>query len=51
MYALLAFTPIILVIILMTVFNIQAKKAIPISWLLCCVIAFIFWRMSFGNLM
>lgn len=51
MYAVLAFIPIILVIILMVALNVPAKRAIPVSWSLCCVLAFIFWGMSFGGLM
>ncbi len=33
MYAILAFVPIVLVIILMVAFNVQAKKAIPAAWI------------------
>lgn len=50
MYAIIAFIPIILVIVLMAVLNIPAKRAIPGGWLLCSVLSLIFWRMSFGNL-
>ena len=42
MYAIIAFIPIVLVIVLMTVFNIKAKRAIPGAWLVCCALAFIF---------
>jgi lactate permease len=51
MYAIIAFIPIVLVIVLMTVFNIKAKRAIPGAWLVCCALAFIFWQMSFGGLL
>ncbi len=51
MYAILAFVPIILVVILMVAFNIQAKKAIPTGWLLSCIMAFFFWKMNVGNLL
>ncbi len=50
MYAILAFIPIVLVIVLMVPFNFPAGRAIPAAWLLCCGVAFIFWKMSFGNL-
>ncbi len=50
MYALLAFLPIVLTIILMTIFNFSAKKALPIAWLLYFVIGLIFWKMSFKTL-
>ena len=51
MYAILAFVPIMLVIVLMVALNMPVRRAIPISWLFCCVIAFVFWKMSFGSLM
>ncbi len=51
MYAVLAFIPIILVIVLMVACNVQAKKAIPAAWLLSCLMAFFFWKMTFGSLM
>ncbi len=50
MYAILAFIPIILVLILMVAFNCPAKKAIPGGWLLCCVLACFFWHMTVGYL-
>ncbi|MDD2493369.1 MAG: L-lactate permease, partial [Bacilli bacterium] len=50
MDALLAFSPILLTILLMTVFNFSAKKALPIAWLLSFVIGFVFWEMSFKTL-
>ena len=51
MYAILAFVPIMLVIVLMVALNMPVRRAIPISWLFCCVIAFVFWKMSLGSLM
>lgn len=51
MYALLAFLPILTAIILLTVFNIPAKKALPISWLMVIVIGLIFWKIDFQNIM
>lgn len=50
MYALIAFIPIVLVIVLMTAVNIPARRAIPGAWLLCCAFALIFWKMSIGGL-
>ncbi len=50
MYAILAFVPIMLVLILMVALNCPAKKAIPGGWLLSCVIAFFFWKMNIGHL-
>ena len=49
MYALLAFTPILVTIILMTVLNWGAKKALPVSWLTAAVIALTGWKMEFGS--
>ena len=46
----LAFIPIVLLVMLMVALNQPAKVAIPCSWLLCCVPAFIFWKMSPGSL-
>ena len=51
MYALLAFVPIFFVIFLMVRLNSPAKRAIPIGWLLCCMMAFFFWKMGVGNLL
>ena len=51
MYALLAFVPILVVIFLMVKMNTPAKRAIPGGWTLCCLIAFVFWKMSVGDLL
>lgn len=50
MYALLAFFPIVLTILLMTVFNCPAKKALPLAWLLYFVLGLVFWKMTFKTL-
>ncbi len=50
MYAILAFIPILVVIVLMVVFNVPARRAIPCGWLIAGVLAVIFWKMSFGTL-
>ncbi len=46
MHALLAFTPIILIVVLMAVFNKPAKIAMPIAWLLAAVIGLTVWQMD-----
>ncbi len=50
MYAILAFIPIILVVLLMIVWNVPAKRAIPAGWLLSGLLALFFWKMSIGSL-
>ena len=44
--ALLAFLPILVTIVLMTVFNWPAKKALPLSWALCVIIGVAVWKMD-----
>ncbi len=51
MYALLAFIPIVLIIIAMVAFNIKAKRAIPAAWLLSCLLSFFFWKINVGSLL
>ena len=46
MYALLAFIPILLCVIVMAVFNCPAKIALPTSWLLASIFGFFFWKMN-----
>lgn len=46
MYALLAFLPILITIVLMTGFNVPAKKALPIAWLVGSITALLFWKSS-----
>ncbi|SES89819.1 L-lactate permease [[Clostridium] aminophilum] len=50
MYAVLAFIPILFVIGFMVALNVPAKKAIPGGWLICCIIAFLFWKMDVSGL-
>ncbi len=45
MYAILAFLPILLSVVLMTVFNKPAKTVLPLSFLLACVLGFFVWKM------
>ena len=44
--ALLAFLPILVTIVLMTIFNWPAKKALPLSWALCVIIGVTVWKMD-----
>ncbi len=44
--ALLAFLPILVTIVLMTVFNWPAKRALPLAWLMCAVIGVAAWKME-----
>lgn len=44
MYAILAFVPILTTIISMTFLNFPAKRSLFIAWLVCSVIAIIFWK-------
>ncbi len=46
MFALIAFIPILVCIVLMTVLNWPAKYALPISWALAVIFGLIFWRMD-----
>ena len=46
MYALIAFIPIIVTVVLMVAFNWHAKRALPLAWILACVIAFAVWKMN-----
>ncbi len=50
MYALIAFIPIIVVIVLMIAFNWPAKRALPLAWVLSMIIAAIFWKMGIGSM-
>ena len=49
MHALLAFLPILAVIILMTVFNWGSLKALFLGWFFTVLIALFFWNMDFLN--
>lgn len=50
MYALIAFVPIIVTVVLMIAFNWPAKRALPLAWILACVIAFSVWKMSIHDM-
>jgi lactate permease len=47
MFALLAFVPIFVSLILMAVFNVSAKISLPISYALAVILGLIFWKMDF----
>ena len=50
MYALIAFIPIIATVVLMIAFNWPAKRALPLAWVLSCVIAFLVWKMNIQDM-
>ncbi|PKQ62217.1 lactate permease [Labilibaculum filiforme] len=51
MDALLAFSPILLTIVLMVGFNWGAKKALPLSLLLSVIVAFVVWEIDIFHIM
>lgn len=51
MYALLAFIPILFCVVAMAAFNMPAKIAMPISWLLVLVLGYFFWGMEILTLL
>ncbi len=48
MYAIIAFIPIIVVVVLMVAFNWPAKRALPLAWVLAFIIGVAVWKMSIG---
>lgn len=48
MYAIIAFIPIIVVVVLMVAFNWPAKRALPLAWILAFILGMAVWKMSFG---
>ena len=50
MYALLAFIPILFCVIAMAAFNVPAKFAMPVSWIMVVVLGFFFWDMELVTL-
>ena len=50
MYAIIAFIPIILTIVLMVAFNWPAKRALPLAWLVACIIGILVWKMPVASL-
>jgi len=51
MYAFLAFIPILVTIVLMTVFNWGAKKALPIAWAIAAVVGLTAWNIDLINVL
>lgn len=47
LYAAIATLPILFTIIFMAVFNWPAKRALPFSWLIACLVAGFVWKMDF----
>ena len=47
MFAIIAFIPIIVTIIVMAGFNWPAKIALPLAWLITAVVCFFGWQMDF----
>jgi len=47
MNAIIAALPLIICVVLMIGFNMGAKKALPITWLLTCVVALLVWKQPF----
>ncbi len=45
MYAIISFIPIIVTVVLMVGFNWPAKRALPLAWVLACIIAVTVWKM------
>ena len=50
MYAIIAFIPIIVTIVLMVAFNWPAKRALPLAWLLACILGIAVWKMPVASL-
>lgn len=46
MYAIIAFIPLIVTVYLMIGRNWGASKALPLAWLLACIVAFSVWKMN-----
>jgi len=50
MFALLAFLPLLFCVLAMAVFNWPAKRALPITWLIACLLGYFFWKMDVAQL-
>ncbi len=48
MYAIIAFIPIIVTVVLMVAFNWPAKRALPLAWVLAFIFAIAVWKMNVG---
>ena len=49
MYAIIAFIPIIVTVVLMVGFNWPAKRALPLAWALATIFGIALWKMSIGH--
>ena len=49
MYAIIAFIPIIVTVVLMVAFNWPAKRALPLAWLLALIFGVTLWHMKVVN--
>ena len=49
MYAIIAFIPIIVTVVLMVAFNWPAKRALPLAWILSLIFGVALWKMSVGH--
>ena len=49
MYAIIAFIPIIVTVVLMVAFNWPAKRALPLAWVLSLIFGIALWKMSVGH--
>ena len=45
MFAIISFIPIVVTIVLMVGFNWPAKRALPLAWVLACIIGIAVWKM------
>ncbi len=50
MNALIAFLPLLFCVIAMSVFNMPAKRALPITWLIACIAGYFVWKMDLTQL-
>ena len=50
MLTLFSFIPILVIIILLVFLNLPAKKVMPAAWMVCVVLALIFWQMKPVNI-
>lgn len=46
MYALIAFIPLVVVVVLMIAFNWPATRALPLAWVLSLIVAGVFWQLG-----
>ena len=49
MYAIIAFLPIVILIVLLVGLNKPARKVMPIAWIACVILALTLWKMNFRD--